>query len=148
MIFLGNAKTVRRHVDACGQFRELRTRFDPHPEHARRLGRREETVAAEHHIKRNRSHLAQSLLDSVYHLRRLLANELQSDMQRFCPHPTHVGSKATNTFQKGLNALPNPIVNIKCNENSHGSIRNDRVTSSRLTSERSAKSSERLTTHD
>jgi hypothetical protein len=72
---------------------------------------------------------AQCLLDLVNRLRPLLANELQSHMQRFRPNPPRVRSESANAFRERLNPLSDPVVNVESNEESHSRSKPNVLTS-------------------
>jgi hypothetical protein len=40
-------------------------------------------------------------------------------MQRFRPNPSRIRSEAANAFHEGLNLLPDSVVNVQSNEDSH-----------------------------
>src|SRR6266550_6090654 len=122
MIFPGDPECMRGRVDRCRQITQLRNRLDAHPEHARCLGGWEESVAPKDDFKLARLYASQCSLDVVHRLRRLLANELQSHMQRFRPNPPRIRSKAANAFHESLNPLSDLVVNVESNEDSHSAV--------------------------
>ena len=50
---------------------------------------------------------------------RFLANEFQSDVQRFRTDPAGIGREAAHAFHEALNALADGVVNVEGNEDSH-----------------------------
>src|SRR5580658_5406861 len=58
-------------------------------------------------------------LDFLHRFNRLLANEFQSDVQRFRTNPASVRGKPAYPFQKAMDALSDGVVDVEGDENAH-----------------------------
>ena len=70
-------------------------------------------------LKRTIPDLRQTLLDSIYSLGRLFADEFQCYVQRLRANPACVGSKIADPFEKTLYALADGVVNVESDEEAH-----------------------------
>src|SRR6266849_7336361 len=118
-IFARNAEFGDAHIDALGQFGELRTGLNSDPEHARSLCGREESVSGQMNLERPALNPPQAFGDGLDLLLRLLSDELQRDVQRLRPHPAGFWREALYTFEEALNSRADFRVKIDADEYSH-----------------------------
>src|SRR5208282_1801151 len=95
-----NGEFGSSHIDAFGQFRQLRSGLDADPEYARSLRGGKESVSAHANFKGAAFNLLQTFGDGRDLLRRLFSDELQRDMQRFRTHPARFGRKSLDAFEE------------------------------------------------
>src|SRR6266853_6583655 len=118
-VFARNAEFGCRHVDALGQFRQLRSTVNSDPEYARSLRSWEESVSASVNFERAAFDTPQAFGDGLNPIRRLFSDELQCNVQRLRPHPARIGREALDAFEEALNSGAESRVEIDADEYSH-----------------------------
>src|SRR4029077_13372781 len=121
-IFFRDSDFGQRFVNCSCQKNERVLRFDSDPKDTGRSGSREKARAAESKLER----LGRNRAEDFYNLRhlrvRLLAHELERDVQRFGAYPANVGSETTNLFHEMLNSLADCRIQIEGNEGPHATV--------------------------
>ena len=124
MVFFGNSESGGDVVYFLCQRRKFRAGFDSDPENARRLSRREKTVPAKGEIKSFGLNASQRVLDLLYNLDRLFADELQCYVQRFRTNPARIRCESANPFHESLKGFANSILDVESNKYAHLALGN------------------------
>src|ERR1700690_1105068 len=94
--------------------------MDSDPEYARRFCGRKEPVAGYLNFNRTARDSSQSLCNRLDLFCFLLADELQSNMQRLGTHPSRLQRKAADALEKTRDFAANFLLKIDADKNSHG----------------------------
>src|SRR5271154_7155959 len=109
VLFLWDVEPCQSFVHGSSQRSQFRTALNSHPKHSRRPHTRKESITATTHFKRACLNRLQRASDLSTLVLGFLPDELQSDVQRFGPHPARIRRKPVYAVEKSGDAAANNI---------------------------------------
>jgi len=106
-------------IHALGKCSKLGPGMNTNPEDARRLSRRKKSKFRETNLEPIAAYATQLLRNCLNLFRLLLANKLQSDVQRLWPHKPCLGRKPAHTLDKSRDLPSDRFIKVDTNKNSH-----------------------------